>query len=141
MSLLRTNEPNFPGRFSDVLDQVFEEANRGSNGGRFVPSVDLSETAESYEVETHLPGIKKDEIHVEVDGKTLKISGEKQRNKEDKGKSFHRIESEQGYFHRQLEIPEDGDLANIDAKYENGVLHLSIPKSQKQENKKKIDIK
>ncbi len=141
MALLRTNETNFPGRLSDVLDQFFEEANRSSNGGSFVPSVDLSETDKSYEVETHLPGMKKDDINVEVDGNTLKITGEKQRNKEDKEKAFHRIESEYGHFRRELQIPEDGDFESIEAKYENGVLHLSIPKSKKKENTKKIDIK
>lgn len=141
MVLLRASEPQFPSRFSDVLDQFFDQANRLTNASSFVPSVDLSETEKSYEVEAHLPGMKKDEINVEVDQHTLKVSGEKKREDEDKQKTYHRIETEYGYFERQLEIPEDGDLDKIDAKYENGILQLSIPKTQKKENAKQIDIK
>ncbi len=141
MAFLRTShEANFPKRFSDVLNQVFDEASRVQNGGKFVPTVNLSETDKTYEVEANLPGMKKDDINVELDGNTLKISGQKQKEDEEKGKTYHLIETEYGHFQRQFEIPEDGNTDNIEAKYESGVLKLSIPKSKQKQSGKKIDI-
>lgn len=143
MALLRVNDPEFRGlsnNFSDVLDRFFEDALK-TNGGSFVPTVDLSETDKAYNVEVNAPGMKKDDINLEVDGNTLHISGEKKREDEDKGKTYHRIESEYGYFHRALDIPEDADLDSVKANYEDGILNIEIPKSEQKQNKKKIEIK
>ena len=138
MALVRANEPEFPRRFSDVLDRFFNEV---TDGGGFTPTVDLSETDKSYEIEANLPGLKKKDINLEVDGSTLRISGEKYREDKDKGKTYHLTETEYGYFERALEIPEDADMDNIEAKYNDGILTVSIPKSKEKQKGKQIDIK
>lgn len=145
MALIKSNEPTrsvatFPRTFSDMLDRFFDEAVK-TGAGNFVPTVDVKENENSYEVEATVPGVKKDDINVEVDGQTLHISGEKQNKEEDNDKTYHRVESEYGYFHRSFTLPDNAKLDDIEANYEDGVLRLTIPKDEEKTETKKIEVK
>lgn len=144
MALIRANhpEPGLPtlsNSFSTMLDRFFDEAVRSNQN--FVPSVDLKETDNAYEIDVSVPGMKKDDIKVELDGNTLQISGEKQQKDEDKDKTYHRVETEYGYFHRSFNLPESAKTEDINAEYEDGVLKINVPKDKEKTETKKIDIK
>ena len=144
MALIRANEPGLAlpslgNSFSTMLDRFFDEAVRSNQN--FIPSVDLKETDEGYEIDVNVPGMKKDDINVELDGNTLHISGEKQQKNEDKDKTYPRVESEYGYFHRSFNLPDSAKVDNIDAEYEDGVLKIHVPKDKEKTETKKIDIK
>lgn len=121
-------------RFSDMLDRFFEDAFqiRSLGGDGFTPKVDVSETETHYNYEIALPGMKKEDIHINVDDNLLTISGE--RKVEDKKKKegrYHMVENYYGAFERALTLPRNTRLDSIDATYEDGILKVSIEKEEK----------
>jgi HSP20 family molecular chaperone IbpA len=90
--------------------------------------LDVKENQDSYEIEADVPGIKKEEIKVNLDHGILKISGERKKKKEEKGANFLRTEKFYGKFERMMELPENVDEDSIKADYKDGVLHLKISK-------------
>ncbi len=142
MTLIKANEPRFPSltsSFSDMLDRFFDEAVK--TPGNFVPTVDLKEDENNYEIDVSVPGMKKDDINLELDGQTLHISGEKERKDEDQKKTYYRVESEYGYFHRSFNLPDNAKMDDINAEYEEGILKVKIPKDKEKSETKKIEIK
>lgn len=93
------------------------------------PAVNITENDDRYVVHAELPGIKADDIELQVDGRKLTISGERNIRSEDKGARYHRREREAGRFSRVIGLPGDVDADSVDAKMVNGVLMVQIPKS------------
>ena len=94
------------------------------------PTVDLSETEEGFEVKAELPGMKKEDIKVEMNDGLLILTGEKKQEKKDDKKNYHRIERAYGKFERSFRLPSNVKGEEIKAKYKNGVLTIEIPKSE-----------
>ncbi len=110
--------------------------------GRLVPSMDIAETDEAFEVKAELPGMDEKEVEITVADGLLTIRGEKKDETEDKGKSFHRIERSYGSFQRSLSLPPNVDEDKISADFTKGVLTVTLPKSeQAAKGPKKIGIK
>ncbi|KAI7726609.1 hypothetical protein M8C21_025183 [Ambrosia artemisiifolia] len=100
--------------------------------------VDWKETPESHVFKADLPGIKKEEVKVEVeDGNILQITGERNVEKEDKNDTWHRVERSSGKFTRRFRLPENAKMDQVKAAMENGVLTITVPK----EEVKKPDVK
>ena len=93
------------------------------------PKLDVSETERELHVTAELPGVKEDDINVELTGDTLRIHGVKQDEREEKEHRFHRVERSFGSFERVISIPADIDRQNVRATFKNGVLEISLPKS------------
>src|SRR5262245_8813637 len=89
----------------------------------FMPEANVTETDKAIEVAIELPGLKPEDVKVELHDRTLSISGEKKEEKEDKGKTFHRIERRTGSFRRVFALPMEVDESHVDAKFEHGVLN------------------
>ena len=106
----------------------------------FTPAVNEKVTSEGYFLEIDLPGVKKENIEISVNDGVLTISGERKLEKKEESENYTRIESFFGRFERAFKLPADADLENIEAKYEDGVLKIFIPRKQKAEGKK-IEIK
>lgn len=93
--------------------------------------VDVIETAEMVTVNVEIPGIDPKDVDISITGNILTIKGEKKGEKEEKGKQYHRVERSYGSFARNVEIPSLVDAEKIKAEYKNGVLKITIPKSEK----------
>ena len=106
----------------------------------FTPAVNEKVDEKGYYLEIDLPGVKKENIDISVNDGILTISGERKLEKKEEKENYTRIESFFGRFERSFKLPADADLDNIEAKYEDGVLKIFIPKKQKPEGKK-IEIK
>ena len=106
----------------------------------FKPSVSTREGEFAYHVEVDLPGVKKEDIHIDLKENQLIISGERSFKEERKEKDYYKVESSYGKFQRSFTLPEDADGNAIDASSENGVLNIVIPKAAPKESKK-IEIK
>ncbi|GLU02284.1 hypothetical protein SLE2022_195380 [Rubroshorea leprosula] len=104
--------------------------------------VDWRETPEAHVFKADLPGIKKEEVKVEVeDDRVLQISGARNIEKEDKNDTWHRVERSSGQFMRRFRLPENAKLDQIKASMENGVLTVTVPKAEvKKLNVKAIQI-
>lgn len=96
----------------------------------FSPSLDMSETADALEIRVDVPGMKPDDISVEVSGGTLKISGERKEEKEEKGKTWHRIERRSGKFCESVTLPCRVREDKVQAEFHDGVLTVNLPKSE-----------
>ncbi|KAL5983458.1 hypothetical protein ACLOJK_017544 [Asimina triloba] len=100
--------------------------------------IDWRETPEAHIFKADLPGLKKEEVKVEVeDGRVLQISGERSREKEEKSDAWHRAERSSGKFLRRFRLPENAKVEGVKAAMENGVLTVTVPK----EEVKKPDVK
>jgi len=92
------------------------------------PHVDLSESEDLYEVKAELPGMKKEDIKVEVHDNVLTLTGEKKQEEKSDKKNYHRIESSYGKFERFFRLPKEVKAEDIKANYKNGILTIDIPK-------------
>lgn len=93
-------------------------------------NIDVSEKADSFEIQADIPGVKKEDINVSIDGRRLEISVEAKQEKEEK-KDEKVILSERyfGYVSRTVMLPAEVDQSKAQARYENGVLSLTLPKA------------
>ena len=107
----------------------------------FRPKINTRETEENYHIEVELPGVKKEDVDIKVDGNVLTISGERNVKEEVKDEDYHKIESRYGLFSRSFTLPERVDTSNIEAEFVNGILEIAIPKLNIDTSSKKIEIK
>lgn len=141
MALMNYTRPNVDvqnKRFSDILDEFFNDTLQ-TRTNSFNPSVDISETDKEFEVSVALPGMKKEDIQVDLDNGHLTISGERKFENEEEGKNYHRVESGFGTFRRSFYLPDTVDEESIKAKYQDGVLNITIAKNE-EKVKKQIEI-
>lgn len=118
-------------------DTSFDWNNRNfSSTSTTIPSVNIKETENDYEVEMAAPGMKKEDFKITLDGNLLMISSEKRSDNEEQNEQYTRKEFSYQSFQRSFQLPKDVvDEESIQARYENGVLRLIVPK--KEEAKKK----
>ena len=121
-------EMDFPKWMTEFLGP--EMAGFGTNG-KFLPEANLAETEKAVEVTVELPGMKPDEVKVEIKGEQLWITGEKKEEKEEKGKTFHRVERRAGMFRRVFALPVEVVHDKVEAKFTEGVLKVTLPKAEK----------
>lgn len=115
----------------------------GNNEGvtAFVPTVNTREGEFAYHVDVDLPGVKKEDIKVDLNKGVLTISGERKTKEEVKQEDYYKIETYFGKFSRSFTLPDNVDIENVEAKSDNGVLEIVIPKLKDDVSKKSIEIK
>lgn len=119
-----------PKSMSHLFDDYFGTETTVNSNSFFKPGVDIVENENSFDLHLSLPGMKKDEIKIEMKGDDLVISGERTaRRTEEKGR-VHLSEINYGSFARSFFLPENIDKENIQANYEDGILNLSLPKGE-----------
>jgi HSP20 family protein len=94
------------------------------------PALDVAETDDAFTVTAELPGMKKEDVKVEFEDGVLSISGEKTQATEQKGATYHRMERRYGAFRRALALPTAADGEKAEAKFDNGVLEVRLPKRE-----------
>ncbi|CAA2971596.1 Hypothetical predicted protein [Olea europaea subsp. europaea] len=104
--------------------------------------IDWKETPEAHVFKADLPGLRKEEVKVEVEeGGVLQISGERSKEQEEKNDKWHRVERSSGKFLRRFRLPENAKTDQVKASMENGVLTVTVPKEEiKKPEVKSIEI-
>jgi len=106
------------------------------------PIVDVAERENEYEITAELPGMEEKDIELTVSDDVLKIKGERKEEKEEKNKDYHISERRYGSYQRSFRLPEGVDDSKIEAKFKNGLLTVTLPKTaEAQKKSKKIEVK
>lgn len=118
------------------MDNLMASFSREWDGGHglladYHPSLDISETDEALQIRVDLPGIKPEEVDVEVRNNTLQITGERKEEREEKREMWHRTERHLGRFARSMTLPCEVQDEKVAAEYSNGVLNITLPKAEK----------
>ncbi|KAJ0799372.1 putative small heat shock protein HSP20 [Helianthus annuus] len=120
--------------FSSVLSNLPESSRETTAIAN--ARIDWKETPEAHVFKADLPGLKKEEVKVEVeDGRVLQISGERSREHEEKNDKWHRVERSSGKFLRRFRLPENAKMDQVKAAMENGVLTASCQKKRRRSRK------
>ena len=132
-NLVRKHQGNeiFPNTFNDFFDALQDNWNQN-----YSPRMNLLETEDNYELQVESPGMKKEDVNILFEDNILTISGEKKTDSKEENSRYHINEICYGKFSRSFELPAHIDSDKIDAKWNEGVLNVIIPKSEKAKPKK-----
>jgi HSP20 family protein len=115
---------------NDLRARFFGEADEGWFAGAMAPLLDLSETETAVEVRMDLPGVTAKDIDIQISGNVLTVRGQRQEEKEEKGRAFHRVERSYGSFSRSGTLPCPVAESEVAAEYRDGVLTITLPKTE-----------
>jgi len=125
-----------------LWDSFFEGGLRRKTegAGEWLPSLDVSETKNELVVKAEVPGMDPKDIDISLSDGMLTIKGEKKQEKEEKEADYHLVERSYGSFTRSVQLPKEVQSEKINASYKNGILKITLPKSE-EAKKKEIKIK
>lgn len=143
MNRLRLWEPFGMIRdFSDAFENFGESLRIPRTERSLTPRTDISETDGEYEIVLEISGMDRKDLTLEVSGDVLTVSGEKRFEDKKEGKNYITVERNYGKFSRSFRLPENTDEKAIKADYKDGVLRLTVPKTEvKEEKPLKIEVK
>jgi HSP20 family protein len=96
----------------------------------WVPPVDIQETDDAYRIQAELPGLTKDDVQITLENNVLRLSGERKFEKDVTKENYHRVERTYGTFSRSFALPSQVSSDKVEAKFENGVLSITVPKAE-----------
>ncbi len=127
-------------RLRGEIDRMFErfwgEAPVSMRAALWQPYIDLTETEDAFLVRGELPGIDPKEIDIDLAGRTLTLKGEKRRERKEEDETHRLIERSYGCFRRTVELPAEVKPEEVSATYKNGVLTVTLPKSERARTKR-----
>ncbi|HEX5065825.1 MAG TPA: Hsp20/alpha crystallin family protein [Myxococcota bacterium] len=119
----------FP-RGGRVFGDLFRDFPQSARAAAFVPAMDVSENDSHYTITVEIPGVRKDDVHVELRDDMLVIQGEKKSEREEKKERGRYIERSYGSFNRAFTLPGDADGERLEASFKEGVLTVRIPRRE-----------
>ncbi|MBU1163087.1 MAG: Hsp20/alpha crystallin family protein [Proteobacteria bacterium] len=142
MTIVRWDPLRNVATLQDRINLIFNEAFAGSKDfedevsmSAWRPVVDIFDTNNAIVIKAELPGIKKDDVSVDVKDNVLTIKGERSFSKEIKEENYYRKERSFGKFQRSFTLPEAIEPAGIKANFKNGVLEIEVPKAEEKKPK------
>lgn len=137
MAVIRWDPFRELGTLQDRMNRLFDDVTRGGGNGEptsttaWSPAVDIVETENEIHVKAEVPGVSLGDIDLSLENNVLTLKGERKFEKESKDENYHRIERSYGSFSRSFSVPSSVDAASIKADYKEGVLTITLPKTQK----------
>jgi HSP20 family protein len=126
-------------RFTEDMDRVFGEA-RFTAPEIWSPAIEVKEQAGKLLVTAELPGVKKEDVKVNVTENILTLEGERKQEKEEKREGYFHSERSYGKFSRSIALPEGANIDQAHAQFNNGILEISLPIPEKKEKRKEIPV-
>lgn len=121
---------SFADRFNRALGAPGRERDEEMSLGAWMPPVDISEDQEKIRLTAELPGVREDQVSLQMENGVLTIRGERKFEEEKQGRNFHRVERSYGQFVRSFTLPNNVDREKIRASFTDGLLEIEIPKSE-----------
>ena len=116
--------------FNDLFNENFGRSSAQPSMSKWYPAVDVLESKESYLIRAELPGMKREDINVEVKDGTLLLSGERKSEKPAEGVEYRHVERSTAKFWRSFSLPETVKQDGIEATYKDGILEIRVPKAE-----------
>ena len=146
---IRRDEENPFAMMQREMNRIFDSFSRNweaiefpEAAGSFTPRMDVAEDAKAFTVTAELPGMSEKDIDLSLSGDTLMIRGEKNQEKEDKGRNYRYSERSYGSFSRSIPLPRQVDADKVSASFSKGVLTITLPKSSAAlDERKKISVR
>ena len=123
-------EFGLPTRFGKLIDELFAESSPTGLERGISPAIDVAEDEKQYVITAELPGVKKNDVTIELENGVLTVHGEKKSEREEKKERRHWVERSYGSFTRSLTLPSDALADRVDASFADGILTVTIPKSE-----------
>jgi HSP20 family protein len=117
--------------FQELVHQPWGGQNL-NRAATWQPRCDMVETDEAIVVDVELPGVKREDVRLEVEGDVLHIAGERRETAARQGRNYHYLEQQYGRFDRQLHLPQTVDRNTIRAEFDSGILSITLPKQRDQ---------
>jgi HSP20 family protein len=130
-------------RMTEEMDRVIQEFGLERDAGNrtgWSPAIEVTERDGKYNVRAELPGLSPNDVKVEVANDALVIQGERKVEREEKDGGVQRTERQYGLFYRNIPLPEGADVDHANAKFQNGMLEVTIPVPQQKEQRRSIPI-
>ena len=138
---LNNNQMIYHTPFQGLMENFFNDNFFGREYASFVPAINVAEETDKFRLELSAPGFEKSDLKIAIENGTLTISGEHKTEKETGEKNYTRKEFNYGSFQRSFTLPEDVNEEKIDAKYENGILKIVLPrKEEKTKSSREISV-
>src|SRR5215218_1225440 len=129
--------------FDDVLRGTFGVPSRegqGGQGGTLMPHIDVSETEKELKICAELPGVTENDVEVTLNNDVLTIRGEKKVERTSEQENYHFVERSYGTFQRSLRVPYPVEPDQVQARFEHGVLTVTLPKSEQHQRSRRIQV-
>lgn len=123
----------------DLIENFFGDSGMSTSTGVVVPRLDVSETSDTVQIKTDLPGVKPEDVSIDIRENHMTISGqhtEEKETKSDKDRKYHRIERRQGRFSRSVWLPCAVEQDGVEAELKDGVLTVTLPKAEEARSRK-----
>lgn len=133
---------SFQEQMNELISDFWDDGmGRDWSDGRFVPSIDVSETEDDIHITAEMPGIKPEDLNVELDGDILTLSGDKREETEDAddASGYHYREIRSGHFTRRIALPQEVDDEQVEATSHDGILRIKLRKNGERK-KRRIEI-
>lgn len=141
--LFRMNPFTLMRRMSEEMDRALGQLSTGQGDGgtaAWAPNVEVRVQNGNYVVRADLPGINPDDVRVEVTDDGLLIEGERNREREEEQGGLRRTEVQYGYFARVIPLPDGANVQQANARFDNGILEITIPVPQQETNRRQIPV-
>jgi HSP20 family protein len=141
--LFRANPFSLLRRMTEEMDRMFQDVSlerEASSGAGWSPAIEVSQRDGKYNIKAELPGLEPKDVKVEVENDALVIQGERRSESEEKNAGVQRTERQYGLFYRSIPLPEGANVEQAQAKFHNGVLEVTIPVPEQQNNRRTIPI-
>lgn len=128
-------------RLTEDMDRIFGHVSRGTEGvGAWSPVIEVKEKEGRLVVTAELPGLKKEDVKVHIDGDTLVVEGERQQEREEKDEGYYHSERSYGRYYRSIALPEGAKGDQTAAQFNDGVLEVTIPIPEVKAKRQEIPI-
>ncbi len=143
MDFFRLNPFSLMRRMTEEMDRVFgdggQERDRGGDAF-WAPAVEVSQREGNYVIRAELPGVKPEEVKLEIENDAVVLQGERKVEREEDRGGVHRTEIRYGRFYRNIPLPEGANVEQARARFDNGVLEVTVPVSEQKVQRKQIPI-
>ena len=139
----RANPFSLMRRMTEEMDRMFQEVGlerEVSNAAGWSPAIEVSQREGKYNVTAELPGLDLKDVKVEVENDALVIQGERRSESEEKNAGVQRTERQYGLFYRSIPLPDGANVEQAQARFHNGVLEVTIPVPEQQNNRRSIPV-